>query len=132
MESIDKEAGRKQLPEKIIIDTFDLISYNQDAMNPDSKGKDGRKRYWANLTLAGIAGQVGCLTLVIIAGALLLGLWLDAQFNSRPLVTLILLVVSVPISLGTMFFVVRQAVKRIKSDVPAQKSDHSEEARHGN
>ncbi len=101
-------------------------------MNTDQQGKVGRRRYWTNLTLAGIAGQVGCLTLVIIAGALLLGLWLDAQFNSRPLITLILLVVSVPISLGTMFFVVRQAVKRIKSNVPAQKSDHPEEARHGN
>ena len=101
-------------------------------MNADQQEKGGRRRYWTNLTLAGIAGQVGCLTLVIIAGALLLGLWLDAQFNSRPLITLILLVVSVPISLGTMFFVVRQAVKRIKSNVPAQKSDQPEEAGHGN
>jgi hypothetical protein len=115
-----------------IIDTFSRISYNSGAMTPDLQPKGGRRRYWANLTLAGIAGQVGCLTLVIIAGALLLGLWLDAQLNSRPLVTLILLVASVPVSLGTMFFVVRQAVKRIKSDVPAQKSDHSEEAGHGN
>ena len=101
-------------------------------MSTDQQGKGERKRYWTNLTLAGIAGQVGCLTLVIIAGALLLGLWLDAQFNSRPLITLILLVVSVPVSLGTMFFVVRQAVKRIKSNVSAQKSDQPEEARHGN
>jgi len=101
-------------------------------MNADQQEKGGRRRYWTNLTLAGIAGQVGCLTLVIIAGALLLGLWLDAQFNSRPLITLILLVVSVPISLGTMFFVVRQAVKRIKSNVPAQKTDRPEEAGHGN
>ncbi len=101
-------------------------------MSPEQQGKGDRRQYWTNLTLAGIAGQVGCLTLVIIAGALLLGLWLDAQFNSRPLLTLILLVVSVPVSLGTMFIVVRQAVKRIKTNVSAQKSDQPEEAGHGN
>lgn len=73
----------------------------------------GRQRIW-NLTLAVVAGQVGCLTLVIVVLAVLSGMWLDNQFNTRPIITIILLVISVPISLAVMFAVVRGAVKRIK------------------
>lgn len=67
-----------------------------------------------NLTLAAVAGQVGCLTIVIIFAALLGGLWLDNQFGTRPLFIVGLLLVSVPVTLVTMFWVVRQATSRIK------------------
>jgi MFS-type transporter involved in bile tolerance (Atg22 family) len=84
-------------------------------MNLNDPGRNDRKTYWMNLTLAGLAGQVGCLTLVIILGAVFLGLWLDAHFQTRPWLTIGLVVVSIPISLGLMFFVVRKAVARIKT-----------------
>jgi F0F1-type ATP synthase assembly protein I len=71
-------------------------------------------RYAMNLTLAAVAGQVGCLTIVIIFAALLGGLWLDNQFGTRPLFIVGLLLVSVPVTLVTMFWVVRQATSRIK------------------
>jgi hypothetical protein len=48
------------------------------------------------LTLAGVIGQVGCLTLVIIGIALGAGLWLDSQFQTRPIITLALVIASVP------------------------------------
>ncbi len=79
------------------------------------------KRRWLNLTLAGIAGQVGCLTLVIVLGAVLGGLWLDAQFHTRPLITLILVIASIPISLVLMFLVVRGATAKIKANLQAPK-----------
>jgi F0F1-type ATP synthase assembly protein I len=73
-------------------------------------------RYAYNLTLAAVAGQVGCLTVVIIALALLAGLWLDNQFGTRPLFLVGLLLASVPVTLITMFWVVRQATSRIQNE----------------
>jgi F0F1-type ATP synthase assembly protein I len=86
-----------------------------------------RRQYWLNLTLAGIAGQVGCLTIVIILIAVLGGLWLDAQFQTRPLFTIVLLIASIPISLGLMFFVVRAATSKIKAGPPPEKSGQTPE-----
>lgn len=68
------------------------------------------------MTLAAVAGQVGCLTIVIIFVALLAGLWLDSQFGTRPLFIVGLLLISVPVTLVTMFWVVRQATSRIKTE----------------
>jgi formate hydrogenlyase subunit 4 len=65
-----------------------------------------------NLTLALVTGQVGCLTILIIFAALFLGRWLDAQFGSRPLFTIVLMVGSVPITLILMFWVVKSVTAR--------------------
>jgi ABC-type transport system involved in cytochrome c biogenesis permease subunit len=86
---------------------------------PEKQGKD-RFQYAMNLTLASIAGQVGCLTLVIIFVALFAGLWLDRYFETKPLFTLVLLIGSVPVTLFLMFRMVRAATSRIK---PAQNSE---------
>jgi hypothetical protein len=95
--------------------------------SPQTEPSD-RRRYWMNLTLATVAGQVGCLTLVIILAAVFGGMSLDAQFQTRPWITLTLLVVSIPISLGVMFFVVRAAISRIKPGPSDKKPARSEEA----
>jgi F0F1-type ATP synthase assembly protein I len=73
-----------------------------------------------NLTLASIAGQAGCLTLVIIFVALFAGLWLDRYLDTKPLFTIVLLIGSVPVTLFLMFRVVRAATSRIK---PVQNSE---------
>lgn len=86
---------------------------------PEKQGKD-RFQYAMNLTLASIAGQVGCLTLVIIFVALFAGLWLDRYLDTRPLFTIVLLIGSVPVTLFLMFRVVKAATSRIK---PVQNSE---------
>lgn len=55
-----------------------------------------------NLTYAALAGQVGCVSLVLVFAALFLGLWLDSQFGLRGPFTVGLLILSVPISLFVM------------------------------
>ena len=70
--------------------------------------------YVFNMTLAAVAGQVGFLTLFVILLSLFGGLWLDNQFDTKPLFTLILLLASVPITLVMMFWIVRSATSRIK------------------
>ncbi len=84
---------------------------------PDDQGRD-RFQYAMNLTLASVAGQVGCLTLVIIFLALFAGLWLDRFLETKPLFTIVFLIGSVPVTLFLMFRVVKAATDRIK---PVQK-----------
>jgi ABC-type transport system involved in cytochrome c biogenesis permease subunit len=83
-------------------------------MNQPEKQDNNRLQYAMNLTLASIAGQVGCLTLIIIFLALFAGLWLDRYFDTRPLFTIVLLIGSVPVTLFLMFRVVKAATGRIK------------------
>ena len=89
-------------------------------------GSGAQRAY--NLTVAAVAGQVGCLTLVVILIALFAGLWFDARLNSRPLVTVILLIASVPVTLIMMFWVVKRAVARIEpTSQPATGSELTQE-----
>jgi F0F1-type ATP synthase assembly protein I len=94
--------------------------------NPDDQNKD-RLQHAYNLTLASVAGQVGCLTLVIIIGALFIGLWLDNTLDTKPLFTLILMIASVPVTLVLMFKIVTTATKHMKPDQPPQPVEKSEE-----
>ena len=77
----------------------------------------------ANLTLAALAAQSGCFTLVIVVGSLLVGLWLDAQSGQRGPFTIGLLLLSVPVSL---FFMVRVAMGAIKRIQPPPRPDSSQ------
>jgi len=67
----------------------------------------------ANLVYTVVAGQVGCLTLVIVVVALLLGLWLDAQFKVRGPFTVGMLLLSVPLSLVLMVRIALGAINSI-------------------
>lgn len=78
------------------------------------------KQYWLNLTLAGAAGQVGCVTLIIILVAVLAGLWLDSRFQTRPVFTFVLLIVSIPVSLAAMLYIVRLFTSKIKASPPEE------------
>jgi len=86
-------------------------------VQPPGPGKQN-KQYWLNLTLAGVAGQVGCVTLIIILAALLSGLWLDSRFQTRPVFTLILILASIPVSLLVMLYIVRKLTSKIKAGPP--------------
>ncbi len=82
----------------------------------DQPEKPDRKQRVINLTLAGVAGQVGCLTLIIVLGAVFVGLWLDGIFQTRPWFTIGLLIASIPISIIMMVVVARLAVSKIKTE----------------
>ncbi len=100
-------------------------------MGQGRESKKDDRQYWLNLTLAGAAGQVGCVTLLIVVAAVLGGLWLDATFHTRPFFTLVLLVASIPVSLIAMLFIVRLVTSKIKAGpISAGKTD--EEGGSGN
>jgi MFS-type transporter involved in bile tolerance (Atg22 family) len=84
------------------------------------------------MTLAVVVGQVGCLTLVIIAIALIAGLWLDARFDTKPLITLGLVIASVPLTLFLMFRVVLTVAPKIQINAQnATVAPHEEKAEGG-
>ena len=101
----------------------------QNSEQPDRPGKD-RAQYIFNLTLAAVAGQVGCLTLCIVLASLFGGLWMDKRFDTKPLFTVVLMLGSIPVTIVTMFWVVRNATARIKT-VPPDKKSPSEEPNRG-
>lgn len=75
-----------------------------------------------NLSYAALAGQAGCVTLLVVFGALLAGLWLDARLGQRGPCVFGLLIVSVPVSLALMLRVALGAINRI-TPPPAQRGD---------
>jgi F0F1-type ATP synthase assembly protein I len=97
----------------------------------DKEGKN-RSQYTKNLALAAVAGQVGCVTLIIVVVALIAGLWLDNRFETRPLFLVTFLIGSVPVTVIVMLWIVRSVTARIKPSSEAQvspinKLDHSQE-----
>jgi len=76
-----------------------------------------------NTILATVVGQVGCLTPVIILGALFAGLWLDRQFETRPLFTILFIVGSAPISVFVLYRIVQTATSKLKTDNQVENSE---------
>lgn len=95
-------------------------------MNDPKSPDKNRQQYVYNLTMAAVAGQVGCLTLVIIFGALIAGLWLDRSFATKPLFTILLLIASMPVTLYIMFRVVKGATNRIRPAVKEKSNEKIE------
>ncbi len=94
-------------------------------MSSQDGEKKSSKPYFFNLALAAIAGQVGCLTLLIVLAAVFGGLWLDNRFDTKPIITLILVFGSLPLTLLLMFAVVRGATKKMKISNSSQVEENS-------
>jgi F0F1-type ATP synthase assembly protein I len=77
-----------------------------------------------NLVLAGMVSQVGCVTVVIVVGALLGGLWADSLFNTKPLLTVLFLLLSIPVSLYSLVRVALSTAAQLQSDI---KNEHKKE-----
>jgi F0F1-type ATP synthase assembly protein I len=88
----------------------------------NNKGQD-EFRAAVTMTVVWVAG----LTLVIIFAALFAGLWLDKILDSKPLFTIVLALVSIPVTLFLTFRVVKAATARIQ---PALKKDVTKEEPH--
>ena len=96
-----------------------------------NSNKNSGKRTF-NLTLAAVASQVGCLTIFIVFGALIAGLWLDTHFDTRPLFTVGLMIASIPMTLIIMFWIVKRATSRIKSNTEQENnSPETEDTKSG-
>ena len=84
-----------------------------------------------NLTLLVVSGAGGCVTVIIILAALAVGLWLDNRFDSRPVITVSLMIASVPVTLVAMYWVVKKTTARFSPDKGTQPKNLEEEAKRG-
>jgi F0F1-type ATP synthase assembly protein I len=76
-----------------------------------------------NLALAGMVSQIGCVTVVIIVGALLCGLWADSLFNTKPILTVLFLLVSIPISVYSLVRVALSTAAQFQSDIKHEEKE---------
>jgi F0F1-type ATP synthase assembly protein I len=84
---------------------------------PDQKNPVPQDRQrLVNLTVVALVGQVGCLTLIIVLAAVFGGMWIDSRMNSKPVGTIILVAVSVPLAIFVMLKVVRATLKKLGLD----------------
>ncbi len=74
------------------------------------------------LALASLLGSVGCVTLVVIFVAPGIGIWLDLQFDSRPLFTVVLVLASIPVTIFLMVRLVLVGMRRINRKMGIQDS----------
>ncbi len=82
-------------------------------MPEPTKPQPQDKQRLVNLTVIALVGQVGCLTLLIVLGAVFAGMWIDSRMNSRPAGTIILVAVSVPLAIFVMLKVVRGTLRKL-------------------
>jgi F0F1-type ATP synthase assembly protein I len=64
----------------------------------DEKGPQPLQSY----LMLGAAGQVGCGTVLLIVLALVVGRWLDSLFGTEPVLLLVFVLTSIPLSLVLM------------------------------
>ncbi len=76
---------------------------------------DQRRSEGLRTLLIVLIGQVGCITLGVIVVSVLLGLWLDTLFHTRPVITLVLLFAGVPVSVILMLFLARRTLARMQA-----------------
>ena len=91
------------------------------------------RRAGFNTLLIVLVGQMGCLTLVVIALSVLAGLWLDNTFHTKPIFTLVLLLAGVPVSIGLMLLVGRKSLERfrLRNQAPGSNAEASSESAGG-
>jgi F0F1-type ATP synthase assembly protein I len=81
---------------------------------------DGSKHGNFNTLLIVLVGQMGCLTLIVIAFSVMAGLWLDSTFHTKPIFTLVLLLAGVPVSVILMILVGRKTLDRFRLQAKAE------------
>jgi hypothetical protein len=86
--------------------------------------------YARNMALASVAGQAGCLSVLIIFMALFAGMFLDSRLNTHPVLTIGLVLLSVPVSLYAMIRLMLSSVAAMRTAAPgtttaAHAADHA-------
>jgi F0F1-type ATP synthase assembly protein I len=92
-------------------------------MNQPKGQNQDEFRTAVTMTVVWVAG----LTLVVIFVALFAGILLDRVLNTKPILTIVLTVASIPLTLYLTFRVAKSATSRLKPDV---KKDNFEEVPH--
>ncbi len=77
--------------------------------------------------MVAVAGQVGCVTLLSVLIAVFLGLYLDRLFGTRPIILILLVLGSAPLSLFLTYLIAIRATRRTEKAI--SKGENSVEMR---
>ena len=99
-------------------------------MSPPDENKADRQQL-LSMTMAGLASQIGCLTVLIVLLALFGGLWLDRTLDSKPVFTIMLVLISAPLSLGLTFWFAMRAARKVNPPQVESKPKSNEEEQSG-
>jgi hypothetical protein len=77
-----------------------------------------RQAYHYGLTVSMVAAQVGVVVVLIILAAVLGGLWLDRLLGTKPILTVLLVVASGPVSLFLIFRLATAAIAKLNLTPP--------------
>lgn len=70
-----------------------------------------------------VAGQVGCMLILIAGGAVVGGILLDRALGTKPLFLFVLLLVSIPVNIWATYRYVQRQTRQIKASTQ-QKEDN--------
>jgi len=76
------------------------------------------------ITVVGVA----LITFVVIFVALFAGLWIDRLLSTKPLFTIGLVIISIPVSIGMTLWLVRKSTNRLK---PSQGNPSTKDSNRG-
>jgi F0F1-type ATP synthase assembly protein I len=79
------------------------------------------------MKMIAVAGQVGCVTLLSVLLAVFLGLYLDRVLGTRPLILILLVLGSAPLSLLLTYYIAIRATQQTGQPIPKQ--EDSEDTR---
>lgn len=77
----------------------------------------------SNLKFLQVGAAVGCVTVLIVLLFVFGGLWLDNLLGTKPLLTILLVLASAPISLILTFWLAKRAVSEIRPSQPVNASE---------
>lgn len=66
------------------------------------------------MTMVAVAGQVGCVTLLSVLVAVFLGLYLDRILGTRPIILILFVLGSAPLSLLMTYYIAIRATRKTK------------------
>lgn len=72
-----------------------------------------------------LIGQVGCLTLAVVTLSIVAGIWLDATFHTRPILTLVFLFGGIPVSVLMMLWVARRTLAKFQAKGQSQETENA-------
>jgi F0F1-type ATP synthase assembly protein I len=75
-----------------------------------NSGQKHPPRLMSDAQVAGLMAQSGCLAFGMVLATVVGGIWLDRLLNTRPLMTLLLVLGSVPVTIFLLFRIAMRAV----------------------
>ena len=87
--------------------------------------QEQKRKNLVQTLLVVVIGQVGCITLVVVLASVFGGLWLDSQFGTKPMFTLVFLFAGIPISVFLMLSLSRRALAQLKEKYEAENNKTS-------